>query len=492
MARLNDAPPVSLDTIDTLRKKMLRQNRDLAKSNSIRALRVRELENELGFVLSENLQLRARIIELEKQVEDNDARKIANHALAIKTKLEAQLMEWATLVGGLGLEPPTKKLSPRIGRKSTTKRLSYSSCRTSPSQRRLRDVAREIEELGHISETKSYSRKSMSHEQILALQTEVNDVESPLPEPPLICKYLAEDAVELDSPSKYSPRDSTILSKLDAPLALPLLDSLPALASSTPDDVTLSPIPEPREPDMSPSPLRPEKNAVRRPQAPITRQEGLQSQACRDQKDTQAKTGLKRKLASRDDSASLPKQQTDENAPSVLVGKVALRGKGGDSTLKEVRDRRRAALKGRKPLAIKSINNDVAPAIKESQVVEDEVSALKANISRTQPSKDKSEVANKSPSISMGTITVPATEPPSVTELVSPAAEATLAPSISPREPSTTKSRVSDTPPPGDISSSGETSRPSRRSRASVSYAEPNLRDKMRRPTKELLDAVAD
>lgn len=34
-------------------------------------------------------------------------------------------------------------------------------------------------------------------------------------------------------------------------------------------------------------------------------------------------------------------------------------------------------------------------------------------------------------------------------------------------------------------------SRPSRRPRATISYAEPNLRDKMRRPTNELVDAVA-
>lgn len=44
-----------------------------------------------------------------------------------------------------------------------------------------------------------------------------------------------------------------------------------------------------------------------------------------------------------------------------------------------------------------------------------------------------------------------------------------------------------DTPPPG----LGEASRPSRRARPAISYAEPNLRDKMRRPTKELFDAVA-
>lgn len=54
-----------------------------------------------------------------------------------------------------------------------------------------------------------------------------------------------------------------------------------------------------------------------------------------------------------------------------------------------------------------------------------------------------------------------------------------------------------DTPPPSDLrpeSSStnafGTAGRGSRRPRGSVSYAEPNLRDKMRRPTKELVDAV--
>lgn len=58
-------------------------------------------------------------------------------------------------------------------------------------------------------------------------------------------------------------------------------------------------------------------------------------------------------------------------------------------------------------------------------------------------------------------------------------------------ETKSTSEKPRDTPPPADISSHGETSRPSRRVRASVSYAEPNLRDKMRRPTKEMLDAVS-
>jgi hypothetical protein len=45
-----------------------------------------------------------------------------------------------------------------------------------------------------------------------------------------------------------------------------------------------------------------------------------------------------------------------------------------------------------------------------------------------------------------------------------------------------------DTPPPADL---GEGHRPSRRARANVNYALPNLVTKMRRPTAELVDAVS-
>lgn len=139
---------------------MLRQNRELAKTNNIRALRIRELENECACMLSENLELRSRILELEKQVEDSEARRIADHAMAIKAKLEAQLTEWGTLIAGLGLEPPAKRHSPMIRRRAK-QTMSFSASRPSPSQRRLRDIARDIEELGHIPEARSNSRRSM-------------------------------------------------------------------------------------------------------------------------------------------------------------------------------------------------------------------------------------------------------------------------------------------------------------------------------------------
>lgn len=64
-------------------------------------------------------------------------------------------------------------------------------------------------------------------------------------------------------------------------------------------------------------------------------------------------------------------------------------------------------------------------------------------------------------------------------------------------EPSAARPHSRDTPPPSDLQSDalnagvfGTADRATRRPRGSVSYAEPNLRDKMRRPTKDLVDAV--
>lgn len=65
-------------------------------------------------------------------------------------------------------------------------------------------------------------------------------------------------------------------------------------------------------------------------------------------------------------------------------------------------------------------------------------------------------------------------------------------------EETSTRPKSRDTPPPADLNANATTTiaiseipgRGTRRPRGSVSYAEPNLRDKMRRPTKELVDAV--
>lgn len=74
-----------------------------------------------------------------------------------------------------------------------------------------------------------------------------------------------------------------------------------------------------------------------------------------------------------------------------------------------------------------------------------------------------------------------------------PAADAIISPPST--EPSTQRPENKDTPPPGDLSSAdqtGQAGRPGRRARPQVSYKEPSLNVKMRRPDAKLVDAVVD
>lgn len=147
-----------------VRRKLLRQNRELARVNSTQSLRIRHLENECARMLSENLDLRGQILSLEKEVENSQAQRVADHALEIKAKLEAQLVEWGGLLAGLGLEPPAKRRD--VGRRMSSGSRG-SMGRRSP-RKSLRDLAREAEarareegRLTPIREHKSYPRRTM-------------------------------------------------------------------------------------------------------------------------------------------------------------------------------------------------------------------------------------------------------------------------------------------------------------------------------------------
>ncbi len=148
----------------TVRRKFLRQNRDIAKINSDQSQKIRRLENDCARLLSENLDLRGQILRLEKQVDDNSGRRIADHALEVKAKLELQLSEFTALLGSLGVEPPSK-------RHSSEERIAAASRRStirSPPQRRRRDTAVDLDALAEqegrlapIYENKTYPRATM-------------------------------------------------------------------------------------------------------------------------------------------------------------------------------------------------------------------------------------------------------------------------------------------------------------------------------------------
>ncbi|KAH6608141.1 shugoshin [Trichoderma cornu-damae] len=497
MARLNEMP-VPAESLETLRKKMLRQNRELAKTNNIRALRIRELENECACMLSENLELRGRILELEKQVEDNEARRIADHAMAIKAKLESQLTEWGTLIAELGLEPPAKRHSPMVRRRSK-QTTSFSASRPSPSQRRLRDLARDIEELGHISENKSYPRRSMNPEQILALRSEADiSVESPELGPPPMSKYIEEDPVKVDSPTRSRPVRPNDGTSKNGPKA-GRLEAPVTLASSKPERQSRT---------TSPSE---EVEGDEKHQEHIARARGRSSKPKNDVETVPVqplKAGSKRKFGARDDDENThPQRVTDENSIGrILAEKTLLRDKTDGRVVKDfAKLRKKSQLEHsesiRKPLAVKSTNDDINSPMKSSKMkpsVADEIATAKANAAKSKAALERQGPRAKIPSSAeaeaeaVPLLTIePRATPDAMRDLAVPVRESALSPPTSPAVAASLEGSRGDTPPPADISSSGEASRPSRRNRTTISYAEPNLRAKMRRPTKELFDAVA-
>lgn len=126
-----------------MRRKFLRQNRDIARVNSTQSLKIRSLENECVRLLSENLDLRGQVLRLQTELEDSRAQRIADHALEIKEKMEAQLAEWGAMLAGLGHEPAPRVRSPR-----SPKRAKRSSIgRVSMSEWKRRDTMSSMKDL---------------------------------------------------------------------------------------------------------------------------------------------------------------------------------------------------------------------------------------------------------------------------------------------------------------------------------------------------------
>lgn len=196
--------------------------------------------------------------------------------------------------------------------------------------------------------------------------------------------------------------------------------------------------------------------------------------------------------------AEPPTSKENEERPIVALDRQS------GQTLKELANRRREArermvapVNPRKALSAKSTNEDVTSPVKNAKAATGDCNAV-AEKPKPRAARERAAQKIKETESELEPVEVPVPSPsppaPAIDVLPSTETVSMEAALLSPASPEPTSrmslSSVRDTPPPADISSHGETSRPSRRARAAISYAEPNLRDKMRRPTKELYDAV--
>jgi hypothetical protein len=161
MARLNEppvAPQPSAETIDALKRRFLRQNRELAKTNSQQSIRIRSLENDCSRLLAENLSLREQVLQLQNALESQPFRPSLKNIDAVKSKLEAKMLELGGLVAELG---QLKKVDerPRCRNQLATRR--------SPDERQWRSGLglQEVENhmLPTIVEDKYFPRRTMGY-----------------------------------------------------------------------------------------------------------------------------------------------------------------------------------------------------------------------------------------------------------------------------------------------------------------------------------------
>lgn len=151
-----------------MKRRFLRQNRDIARQNSTQGLKIRQLEFEVQRLLSENLEMRSQIYRLEHEAQESRARRVADHAFEIKARMEAQMAEWSEMLNSLGTEPPKKRRMSPATRAIARPRQSMSDSMARPrkskeARREAEDIAEREGRLPPIFESKTYPRRTMEY-----------------------------------------------------------------------------------------------------------------------------------------------------------------------------------------------------------------------------------------------------------------------------------------------------------------------------------------
>ncbi len=300
----------------------------------------------------------------------------------------------------------------------------------------------------------------------------MDTTDSPDIGPPPVSQFVDEDPVKIDLPKRARKDDGEDLTSLDPALSVNLEQRRKRKDSTGPV--------EPRKPSKDDEAAREAAVAL--------------------------KAGAKRKLSVRDDEDAHPK--VDSSSPDdfkytrTTGEERGARNKsqprsekfGGNSTKEKTASTGVTQEKNltanisatRKILAPKSVNDSPRKTLK---------AVVSEDLKPTKGESIKPDVKERSREKHQETVQIPPPANPVMKtvelqiEPETPAALDLSSPLSS--QPSTVRVESRDTPPPPDLNTGSNAQRPNRRARGAVSYAEPNLRDKMRRPTKDLVDAVA-
>ncbi|KAL4861611.1 hypothetical protein BDV12DRAFT_207874 [Aspergillus spectabilis] len=463
MARLNEST-ASAEPIEILKRRFVRQNREIARVNSIQSLRIRSLESEVSHLLSENVSLREQVITLTQELERFEAAKTLHDGVYdVKARLDSKLVEISSLIAELGSLPRQYSKFTREKGDAVPERLS----RESTSIKEVNDT--ELEPyLGHerdgrlpvILEDKYYPRRTLGAQELLELSNnEPNTPGSPGLETSV---EIPKEAAEDDEPLIRTPAD---------------VMSLNEFVDYARDGHSLPPNLETRKKKRTESILMDEEQNVGK------------STSLLDSKFTR-KCGAKRKFSAEDEDSlfeSAPAEDDGFEFSRPVQSPVRIFSQNDQSSIKRKPQPKAGALNHgqpkRKVLESKSTNINIA-------------SPAKPSVSKGYDQHQNLEI----PRINENSV------PRQGKGGIDPGKRMTPVPhiSVSSDEKGTTQDaqegevEIRDASPLHDVehhevlaTADMSNSRPSRRRGAVVSYVEPNLRDKMRRSTNELGPAVS-
>ncbi|KAL8695283.1 MAG: hypothetical protein Q9218_000182 [Villophora microphyllina] len=514
MARLNE-PSAPIESIEALKRRFVRQNREIARVNSTQSIKIRNLECEISRLLSENIALREQVIRLQFEIDNNTGLESIE---SVKGSLEAKLLELGSLVQELGNVHQCVE-----GRRALRRRSGVQGPpKKSPDQRNWKNGLTISEvmcgadgRLPPIVEGKYYPRRTLDTEEMLGLVQDCGEIaDSPELGPPPVARLEAGDPIKFDTSHDTSQEQAK-------PGTKEVLD--PALL------INLETRRKRRE-----SSQRRDNAQADSSQSQASHPAEIEGQS---RWEHTLKSGAKRKFSARESSeevdlalvpqnndfeyhrshelprddvtgnAATANSQTKEQARGM---QSEARGKSKDQSREKHKADVNLVPNGRSVLAPKSVNTDpVSSPVRTSRPAEGEKTRSSKQEVAYKP-RDRSKTREQPPSQRFS-------RPPKASQMEAPERTAAIqeiptldrpAPQtpgplpldvLSPEdsEPPPARLEGRDTPPPGDLdpevantNAFGSMGRASRRQRGSVSYAEPNLRDKMRRPTKELVDAV--
>ncbi|KAL4751556.1 Shugoshin [Aspergillus terricola var. indicus] len=209
MARLNEST-ASSEPIEILKRRFVRQNREIARVNSIQSLRIRSLESEVSHLLSENVSLREQIITLTQDLERFEAaRTLHDGVYDVKARLDSKLVEMSNLITELGSLPRRYSRAMRENGESAPARQS----RESDSKKEVDDTDPEPNlgsfdgRLPVIMEDKFYPRRTLTAQELQELRD--SDTDSPNYPGLEDLSISPKQTVECDEASTGAPTYST-------------------------------------------------------------------------------------------------------------------------------------------------------------------------------------------------------------------------------------------------------------------------------------------